>query len=115
MPTAAEPEAHLVHAAYPPAGSDPGISEGGNPMRPKLGVLAHWPIQYHSPLYDRLAERENVELDVLYLSDQGYVCYYRPRIRCFRILGYRLAIRAHSSVRDYRWRCRLAERGRSRR
>ena len=41
-------------------------------MRPKLGVLAHWPIQYHSPLYDRLAERENVELDVLYLSDKGY-------------------------------------------
>ena len=41
-------------------------------MRPKLGVLAHWPIQYHSPLYDRLTERGNVELDVLYLSDQGY-------------------------------------------
>jgi glycosyltransferase involved in cell wall biosynthesis len=41
-------------------------------MRPRLGVLAYWPIQYHSPLYQRLAERGNVELDVLYLSDKGF-------------------------------------------
>lgn len=41
-------------------------------MRPRLGVLAYWPIQYHSPLYQRLAKRGNVEIDVLYLSDRGY-------------------------------------------
>jgi glycosyltransferase involved in cell wall biosynthesis len=40
-------------------------------MSPRLGVLAYWPIQYHSPLYQRLAERGNVELDVFYLSDKG--------------------------------------------
>ena len=41
-------------------------------MRPRLGVLAYGPIQYHTPLYQRLAQRGNVELDVLYLSDRGY-------------------------------------------
>ena len=41
-------------------------------MRPKLGVVAHQPIQYHSPLYQRLAQRGNVDLDVLYLCDKGY-------------------------------------------
>ena len=45
-------------------------------MRPRLGVLAYWPIQYHSPLYQRLAERGKVDLDVFYLSDKGY----RPAI-----------------------------------
>ena len=48
-------------------------------MQPKLGVLAHSPIQYHSPLYDRLAERGNVELDVLYLSDKGYRATIDPK------------------------------------
>lgn len=40
--------------------------------RPRLGVLAYGPIQYHAPLYRRLAERQNVQLDVLFLSDMGY-------------------------------------------
>ena len=40
--------------------------------RPRLGVLAYGPIQYHTPLYQRLADRDNVELDVLFLSDMGY-------------------------------------------
>jgi glycosyltransferase involved in cell wall biosynthesis len=35
-------------------------------------VLAYWPIQYHSPLYQLLAERGNVDLDVFYLSDKGF-------------------------------------------
>jgi glycosyltransferase involved in cell wall biosynthesis len=39
---------------------------------PKLGILAYGPIQYHTPLYQLLAERENLELDVLFLSDAGY-------------------------------------------
>jgi glycosyltransferase involved in cell wall biosynthesis len=41
-------------------------------MRPRLGVLDFNPIQYHTPLYQRLAERGNLELDVLFLSDYGY-------------------------------------------
>ncbi len=40
--------------------------------RPRLGVLAHGPIQYHAPLYQLLASRRNVELDVLYLADRGH-------------------------------------------
>jgi glycosyltransferase involved in cell wall biosynthesis len=40
-------------------------------MKPKLGVLDFWPIQYHSPLYQRLESRGNVAVDVLYLSDNG--------------------------------------------
>ena len=41
-------------------------------MRPKLGVLDFNPIQYHTPLYQGLARRGNVELDVLFLTDRGY-------------------------------------------
>ena len=40
--------------------------------KPRMGVLAYGPIQYHTPLYQLLARRGNVELDVLYLSDGGY-------------------------------------------
>lgn len=40
--------------------------------KPRMGVLAFGPIQYHTPLYQRLAARQNVELDVLYLSDGGH-------------------------------------------
>ena len=38
---------------------------------PRLGVIAQWPIQYHAPLYRRLAARGKVEVDVLFLSDIG--------------------------------------------
>jgi len=38
---------------------------------PRLGVLGLNPIQYHTPLYQRLAARANVQLDVLFLSDHG--------------------------------------------
>ncbi len=40
--------------------------------KPRMGVLAFGPIQYHAPLYQLLAARGNVDLDVLYLSDNGY-------------------------------------------
>jgi glycosyltransferase involved in cell wall biosynthesis len=40
--------------------------------RPKLGVLAYGPIQYHTPLYQLLARRGNIDLDVLFLSDDGH-------------------------------------------
>lgn len=46
--------------------------------RPKLGVLARNPIQYHTPLFQRLAQRGNVDLDVLFLSDKGYHPYVDP-------------------------------------
>lgn len=41
-------------------------------ISPKLGVLAHWPIQYHTPLFQHLARRGNVDLDVLFCSDRSY-------------------------------------------
>lgn len=40
-------------------------------MKPRLGILAFNPIQYQAPLYQRLASRSHVDLDVLYLSDRG--------------------------------------------
>lgn len=39
--------------------------------RPRLGVFALHPIQYHAPLYQRLASRGQVQLDVLFLRDTG--------------------------------------------
>ena len=41
-------------------------------MLRKLGILDFNPIQYHTPLYQRLEARGNVELNVLFLSDRGY-------------------------------------------
>jgi glycosyltransferase involved in cell wall biosynthesis len=41
-------------------------------MYPKLGIIDFHPIQYRAPLYQRLAKRGNVQLDVLFLSDHGY-------------------------------------------
>jgi glycosyltransferase involved in cell wall biosynthesis len=38
---------------------------------PRLGILDFNPIQYHTPLYQRLARRGNVDLDVLFISDRG--------------------------------------------
>jgi glycosyltransferase involved in cell wall biosynthesis len=43
----------------------------GKVSTPRLGVLDFHPIQYHTPLYQLLAARGNVELDVLYLNDLG--------------------------------------------
>jgi glycosyltransferase involved in cell wall biosynthesis len=39
--------------------------------KPRVGVITYRPIQYHAPLYQRLAERNKIELDVLFLSDAG--------------------------------------------
>lgn len=41
-------------------------------LPPRLGVLDFHPIQYHVPLYQRIASRARVRLDVLYLRDAGY-------------------------------------------
>jgi glycosyltransferase involved in cell wall biosynthesis len=40
-------------------------------MRPRLGIVAYAPIQYHTPLFQLLAKRNQVDLDVLFLSDRG--------------------------------------------
>jgi glycosyltransferase involved in cell wall biosynthesis len=47
------------------------IQPGDRGRVPRLGVLDLNPIQYHTPLYQRLAERARLRLDVLYLSDHG--------------------------------------------
>ncbi len=39
---------------------------------PRLGVMDSHPVQYRAPLYRRLAARGNVDLDILFLSDDGY-------------------------------------------
>ena len=39
--------------------------------RPRLGVFALHPIQYHAPLYQRLASRGRVQLDVLFRRGTG--------------------------------------------
>jgi glycosyltransferase involved in cell wall biosynthesis len=39
---------------------------------PRLGVIGYGPIQYHTPLWQLLTQRGNLELDVLFLSDKGF-------------------------------------------
>jgi len=46
-------------------------SRGPGVPRPKLGIVAHAPIQYHTPLFQLLAKRNNIDVDVLFLSDRG--------------------------------------------
>jgi len=41
-------------------------------LPPRVGVLDFHPIQYRAPLYQRLASRGRIQLDVLYLRDAGY-------------------------------------------
>ena len=51
---------------------------GGDPAPPRLGVLDFHPIQYHTPLYQRLSARGKIELTVLYLSDDGFAASSMP-------------------------------------
>jgi glycosyltransferase involved in cell wall biosynthesis len=48
------------------------------PSRPRLGVLATHPIQYQAPLYQELARRGAVDLDVAYLSSAGAMPFRDP-------------------------------------
>ena len=50
-----------------PCGEQPGPGS-----RPRLGVLDLNPIQYHTPLYQLMTRRARVELDVLFLTDNGH-------------------------------------------
>lgn len=45
---------------------------------PKLGIIGYGPIQYHTPLYQLIASRGNVELDVFFLSDKGFTSTLDP-------------------------------------
>jgi glycosyltransferase involved in cell wall biosynthesis len=64
--------------ATTPAGAQAGVAEvasGDRPGpsgRPRLGVLDFNPIQYHTPLYQLITRRARVELDVLFLTDDGH-------------------------------------------
>ena len=44
----------------------------GPGSRPRLGVLDFNPIQYRTPLYQLITRRARVELDVLFLTDDGH-------------------------------------------
>src|ERR1022692_4918387 len=46
--------------------------------RPRLGIVAYGPIQYHTPLHQLLTKRDNVQLDILFLSDNGYSLTFDP-------------------------------------
>ena len=51
---------------------------GETAARPRLGVLADHPIQYQAPLYQELARRGVVDLEVGYLAATGARPYYDP-------------------------------------
>ena len=44
----------------------------------RLGILDTHPIQYHTPLYQRLTARSKVKLSVLYLHDHGLHAVFDP-------------------------------------
>jgi len=47
-------------------------------MRPRLGIVAYAPIQYHTPLFQLLSKRNKIDLDVLFLSDRGVAAAVDP-------------------------------------
>jgi glycosyltransferase involved in cell wall biosynthesis len=46
--------------------------------RPRLGILDSHPIQYHAPLYQLMTHRSRVELDVVFLTDDGHTSVLDP-------------------------------------
>lgn len=48
--------------------------------RPRLGILDSHPIQYQTPIYKLLTSRSRVELDVLFLTDDGHVSVLDPEM-----------------------------------
>ena len=71
-------ETRMSGGATTPAGARAVAAEvasGDRPgpgSRPRLGVLDFNPIQYHTPLYQLMTRRARVELDVLFLTDNGH-------------------------------------------
>jgi glycosyltransferase involved in cell wall biosynthesis len=60
----------------PPGGAGHGVAQAA--FHPRLGVLATHPIQYQAPLYQELARRGLVELEVAFLSDAGARPFHDP-------------------------------------
>jgi glycosyltransferase involved in cell wall biosynthesis len=56
----------------------PGPASYRNAGLPRLGVLATHPIQYQAPLYQRLARRGIVDLEVAFLSSAGVEPFHDP-------------------------------------
>jgi glycosyltransferase involved in cell wall biosynthesis len=56
----------------------PGRGRAGGAGPPRLGVLATHPIQYQAPLYQEIARRGVVELDVAFLSTDGAQPFHDP-------------------------------------
>lgn len=50
----------------------------GQDGRPRLGVVDFNPIQYRTPLYQLITRRARVELDVLFLTDDGHRPFVDP-------------------------------------
>lgn len=59
-----------------PATRDSLVIQSESP--PRLGVLASHPIQYQAPLYQELARRGAVDLEVAFLSSNGAQPYHDP-------------------------------------
>ena len=70
----------LYHARHGSWAAAPGTPrpEPGRAAPVRLGVLDFHPIQYHAPLYRRLAERGRIDLDVLYLRGHGQRAHLDP-------------------------------------
>jgi glycosyltransferase involved in cell wall biosynthesis len=62
----------------PPQPGDRGTGADHNPAVPRLGVLATHPIQNQAPLYQELARRGVVDLDVAFLSSAGVEPFHDP-------------------------------------
>jgi Glycosyl transferases group 1 len=86
----------------------PGPCKGCGPgpvaSRPRLGVLATHVIQYQAPLYQELARRAQVNLEVAFLSQQGTRPYRDPGFGVTvawdvdLLGGYRSIVLEHESV-----------------
>ena len=50
----------------------------GQSGRPRFGVVDFNPVQYRTPLYQLITRRARVELDVLFLTDDGHSAYIDP-------------------------------------
>ena len=74
MPGGATAPVAQAVAAEIASGDWPGPSS-----RPRLGILDFNPIQYHTPLYQLITRRARVELDVLFLTDDGNRPFVDPR------------------------------------
>src|SRR5579862_3131394 len=67
-------EGHIVKAPIRVACED----RPGQGSRLRLGVADFNPVQYRTPLYQLISRRARVELDVLFLTDNGHMPFLDP-------------------------------------